>query len=203
MMRATSTSLLWISPIILSSLIVLFHNPRIVIASVKSSKSCPGSPAQTHAQCDMVVTFPSELTNCAVVQTEIVARLKGDNGWQDPHNQGTYTLLESTSPSSADGASMVRGSRVTGDGKYTDQFGFHLVPNKDGKGCEMSGCSESQVFSILDMSTNYCNLRSLYCNTSDGCDVVGTKLVYTEKYMNCWQRKADNCIAGSSASDNA
>lgn len=202
-MRSTSTPFLWISPIILSSLIVLFHNPEIVIASAKSSKSCPGSPSRTHAQCDMVINFPSELTNCAVVQTEIVARINGVDGWQDPHNQGTYTLIESTSPSSADGASMVRGSRVTGDGKYTDQFGFHLVPNENGKGCEMSACSESQVFSILDMSTNYCNLRSLYCNASDGCAVLGAELVYTEKYMNCRQRKADQCIAGSSASDNA
>jgi len=202
-MASSFTSSRWIIVIILSCIIALSYTLGTGHASAVSSKSCPGSPALTHAKCDMTIYFPSSFTTCDVVQAEIVARLKGTGGWGDPHNQGTYTLLESTSPSPLDGSSMVRGSRETGDGKYTDKFGFNLIPSKDGEGCEMSGCSESQVLSILDMSTNYCNLRSLYCNSSDGCNVVSSELDYTEKYLNCWQRHAENCIAGSSIVENA
>lgn len=30
--------------------------------------------------------------------------------------------------------------------------------------CGIHACSESQVFSLKDFSTNYCNLRNLYCS---------------------------------------
>lgn len=41
--------------------------------------------------------------------------------------------------------------------RYTDKLRFDF---KDvGNQCEISGCSASQVFSIADFSTNYCNLR--------------------------------------------
>jgi len=140
----------------------------------------------------MTISFAS--ASCDVVQKEIVARLQGTDGWQDPHNRGTYALLETGSS-----PLTIRGSRVTGNGKYTDKFGFDLVSIDGGKGCELSGCSQSQVFSVLDASTNYCNLRSLYCNLSDGCKNVNTNLVYKEKYLNCWQRKAENCIVDPSS----
>merc|ERR1719491_2135589 len=156
-------------------------------ASCSSSNSCPGSPALTNAKCDMTVSFPQASTTCGVVSAEIMARLNGDNQWMDPHNRGKYTLIESSSTS-------IRGSRETGDGKYTDLFGFELS-SMEGGGCELKACSQSQVFSILDASTNYCNLRSLYCNSSDNCPVVNAELEYEEKYNNCWQRKAGDCIA--------
>jgi len=145
----------------------------------------------------MTVSFAS--ASCEVVKTEIVARLKGTDGWQDPHNRGTYALLETESSQSSSGRLTIRGLRVTGDGKYTDKFGFNLMPIEDGKGCELSACSQSQVLSVLDDSTNYCNLRSLYCNPSDGCEIVYAELVYKEKYLNCWQRKAENCITAPSS----
>eukprot|EP00913_Durusdinium_trenchii_P026564 g24922.t1 len=56
------------------------------------------------------------------------------------------------------------------DGQYTDQMLFDFVDS--GNSCEISGCSESQVFSIADFSTNYCNLRMLYCGSADGCKPV-------------------------------
>merc|ERR1712178_160438 len=52
----------------------------------------------------------------------------------------------------------------------TDKQTFELT-SKDG-GCEIKGCSESQGFSIGDFSTNYCDLRNLYCGSGDGCITV-------------------------------
>mmetsp|Transcript_9937 Transcript_9937/g.29219 ORF Transcript_9937/g.29219 Transcript_9937/m.29219 type:complete len:85 (-) Transcript_9937:111-365(-) len=57
---------------------------------------------------------------------------------------------------------------------------FAFAAQEDGS-CEVSACSESQVFSIADFSTNYCNLHDLYCGTEDGCAMVTTEdLTYTE-----------------------
>merc|ERR1712232_364672 len=61
-------------------------------------------------------------------------------------------------------------SRVTGDGKYTDKQVFTLTP--DGDTCKIEACSRSQVFSLLDMGTNYCDLKMLYRGSADGCKPV-------------------------------
>lgn len=154
--------------------------------------ACPGSPSSVHANCEMTVTFPSD--SCLVVRHEMLARLYGQHGWKDPHNQGSYTLLEYDSDKGD-----IRGSRKTGDGKYTDLFDFTFTASEK-DGCVVQACSESQVFSILDFSTNYCNLFALYCNTTDGCPIVHHDLTYTEDYTSCWQRAKQNCV--SSLSDN-
>ena len=39
-------------------------------------------------------------------------------------------------------------------------------------GCTIEACSESQVSSVLDYGTNYCNLKMLYCGSADGCKPV-------------------------------
>lgn len=57
----------------------------------------------------------------------------------------------------------------------------------------VSACSESQVTSVVDYSTNYCNLHSLYCNSSSGCPTAGKDLTYTEKYSSCSQHD-DVCV---------
>merc|ERR1711862_1042164 len=61
-------------------------------------------------------------------------------------------------------------SRVTGDGKYTDHIRFDLTPNGDK--CNIAACSESQVTSVADFGTNYCNLKLLYCGSDEGCKVA-------------------------------
>merc|ERR1719487_2606104 len=92
------------------------------------------------------------------------ARAKGD--WLDPHNGGIYTLL-----SSSDG--LINTQRTTnpatsvGGKVYTDKQTFELTAI-DG-GCQIKGCSESQGGSFADFSTNYCDLRNLYCGSADGC----------------------------------
>ncbi|CAE7030663.1 unnamed protein product [Symbiodinium natans] len=69
-------------------------------------------------------------------------------------------------------------SRLTGDKKYTDKMTITLA-DTNGK-CMIMGCSESQVFSIFDFSTNYCNLRNLYCGSADGCEPVKHSFKATE-----------------------
>ena len=115
-----------------------------VMAVPRASMKCPGSAAVGHASCQVTVDFP---TACAVVQGEVEARIAGENGWKDPHNGGKYSLL-----STVGGLEI---SRVTGNGKYTDNMSLGFKPQ--GAGCRLEACSESQVTSIIDYSTNFCN----------------------------------------------
>ena len=137
--------------------------------------SCPGSPSATHAKCELALTFSDA---CADVASEILLRISGTDGWQDPHNRGTYSVTASS-------ASQIDGERVTGDGtNYLDKFKFMLAAGASG-GCEVTACSESQSPSVLDYSTNYCNLKDLYCNRADGCAIVSFDLAYDEEITSC------------------
>ena len=108
-----------------------------------------------------VVTMAS--ASCADVQAEIEARVAGESSWTDPHNGGTYT--------EADFGGTLSASRVTGDGSgFTDHMIFTL--SDDGSGCKIEACSRSQVPSLFDSGTNYCNLKMLYCGSADGCTPV-------------------------------
>jgi len=103
-------------------------------------------------------------TTCEIVMWEMKERVAGQFGaWHDPHNNGTYTLLGGD-------ASTLKFSRVTGNKKYTDKMTFSF--DEDGSTCVVRGCSQSQVTSIADFSTNYCNLRMLYCGSKEGCKPV-------------------------------
>mmetsp|Transcript_2276 Transcript_2276/g.2575 ORF Transcript_2276/g.2575 Transcript_2276/m.2575 type:complete len:215 (+) Transcript_2276:120-764(+) len=156
--------------------------------------TCPGSPSWQHAKCSMITIFPKG-TTCNLVQTEITSRILGVNGWTDPHNHGTYTLLNQVE-NQEENMTQITGSRLTGDGKYTDIFIFTLEDSPTNEnGCILRGCSESQVFSVLDFSTNYCNLRSLYCNNDvDGCPIVKENFTYEETYVACRQNDASQCF---------
>lgn len=127
---------------------------------------CPGSPALIHAK----TTVQGHTTaSCDDVATEVEARVAGQWAtWHDPHNNGTYTLLqaETLGPTK-----MLKLKRLTGNKLYTDKMVLTMQPSSAG-GCELAGCSESQVFSVEDFSTNYCNLRMLYCGSADGCHPV-------------------------------
>mmetsp|Transcript_7299 Transcript_7299/g.14732 ORF Transcript_7299/g.14732 Transcript_7299/m.14732 type:complete len:368 (+) Transcript_7299:12-1115(+) len=152
-----------------------------------AASACPGSDSFIHAKCSMEVTFQN---SCSDVISEMTSRAAGENGWVDPHNGGTYTF---TSSSPTD----ISGTRTTGDGKYTDKYDFNFDSTSDTT-CTMSACSESQVMSVLDFSTNYCNLHSLYCSSADGCPTVGSDLTYSEDFKSCKQH--DNvCVASKQA----
>jgi len=131
------------------------------VALESESYTCPGSPAGGHASMKVTVQAAA---SCDAVQKEIEARAQGD--YVDPHNGGIYSLL-----SSSDG--LVNTQRTTnpatsvGGNVYTDKQTFKLT-SSDG-GCQIEGCSESQGGSFSDFSTNYCDLRNLYCGSADGC----------------------------------
>lgn len=147
--------------------------------AMAADSRCPGSKAWfTHAKTELDVTFSSN--SCEDVKSVIVNRAGGSqNGqWVDPHNKGTYTVL------SSDG-DVVELQRETGNGKYKDLMTFTLSASVDG-GCNVFACSESQVTSVKDFSTNYCNLHDLYCSDA-GCNALaGEKaLAYDEKITEC------------------
>ena len=144
-----------------------------VVAMLTSSVAvaaynCPGSPAFLHASSKQTTEVS---VSCDAWLGELRARVDGQpSAWHDPHNNGVYTITGS-------GDAQVSLERVTGNKKYTDKIIFSYEAS--GSGCVVSGCSESQVFSVLDSSANFCNLRMLTCGTSDGCVPVGTD--YTSK----------------------
>ena len=145
---------------------------------LSSSPACPGSPASRHAKCSLSLHFEQP---CANVRAEIEARLRAERGWRCPKSHpGRYELLEASE-------ARVRGRRTTGEGatppgpgqSYTDAFGFDLT--SAGSGCEVRACSESQGPSGCDYSTNFCNMRNLYCGSADGCSVVAHDLTVREE----------------------
>ena len=164
-----------------------------VLLAATVDAACPGSPAAVHAKCKMKITFPS--ASCATVQEEIIHRMKGDFGWTDPHNDGIYTLQDSNEET-------LKGSRLTGDKKYTDLFEMTFSSSsnnqKGGDYCLVEACSESQVTSVIDFSTNYCNLHVLYCSSAENCPIAKYDLEYEEDYSTCRQRDATKCLPSNS-----
>jgi hypothetical protein len=134
---------------------------------------CPGSGALIHAKMSVTAVAAA---SCSDVQSEIEARA-GGNGFVDPHNGGIYSLLGS------DGG-VISTQRTTnpatsvGGQLYTDKQNF-VLSDTDG-GCKIESCSESQGTSVGDFSTNYCDLRNLYCGSSDGCKPVGKDFTHEE-----------------------
>eukprot|EP00954_Amorphochlora_amoebiformis_P006295 493098-Amorphochlora_amoeboformis.AAC.1 len=156
-----------------------------LLATLATANTCPGSKSFIHASCSLTATFSS--SSCEEVAGEIIDRINGVNGWKDPHNGGTYTLLSGSTTSN-----VLDTQRVTGDGKYTDLHRFTL--SSEGAGCKVEACSESQVFSILDFSTNYCNLHDLYCGSQDGCPIAKEDLTYSESLGSCRSHDKSTCV---------
>jgi len=129
---------------------------------------CPGAPdgILTHAKASL---FLNPKASCKSVEEEIRARVKGTNGWVDPHNHGNYSFVE-------DSFGVMKLKRVTGNGKYTDMMMFTFSDWGGDYGCQVTACSESQVNSLFDASTNFCNLHNLYCGKQDGCPVAGADI---------------------------
>lgn len=123
----------------------------VVLQVVMAKMSCPGSDAMLHASCQVTTTFES---SCATVQSEISKRVAGQYDlWHDPHNNGTYTVTATSN-------TEMQIQRLTGDKKYTDKMVFTFT-STSASNCKLEACSESQVTSLLDYSTNYCNIHDL------------------------------------------
>lgn len=145
-----------------------------LVATTAAANKCPGSDAWVHASMEVSVTADA---SCAAVEAEMTARVAGQStgAWFDPHNKGTYTIVKTSS-------SELDLTRTTGNGKYTDKMIFTFSDDGSGK-CTLSGCSESQVTSVSDFSTNYCNLRMLYCGKNEGCHPVKTDFAIQEDHV--------------------
>ena len=164
-------------------------NVNLISAPPSNDKVCPGSASFFHAKCQQTLTIDRK---CSDVTTEIMNRLQGNNGWTDMHNGGHYEFKGDVKDNSYGGIEIWR---KTGNGKYTDKmilgfFDFH----EDKQYCDVRACSESQVPSYYDVSTNYCNARVLVCGTADGCPVSdkanGDFKITDEKYEDCkWHDK--------------
>ena len=139
----------------------MMGGPLIAFALSNAGSVCPSSAALVHASCKITATVSG---SCADARAEMIARVNGQYAtWHDPHNNGTYVITNN--------ATNLELSRTTGGaGTYTDHLAFAFTDSSSG--CELSGCSASQVYSIKDFSTNYCNLRMLYCGSADGCKPV-------------------------------
>jgi len=130
------------------------------------------------------VTFTG--TKCDAVYREMTDRIHGSDGWVDPHNAGLYSVLDG----SVQGKEL-HSKRQTGNKQYTDLQLFEF--SETGGDCVMTGCSESQVTSYEDFSTNYCNLHDLYCGSADGCKFVKSDLKYTEDVKTCSRANKGQC----------
>ena len=146
-----------------------------LLAQPSPAPFCPGSPARVmHAGASLTAHFPH---SCDTVWAEVSARLRGAGGWEDPHCQpgkcsppGIY-MIERTMPAGGSAKSPAAPStlwlnRTTGGpGSYTDRLELKFAVA--GSGCQLDACSESQVTSYADFSTNYCNLHDLYCGAAE------------------------------------
>merc|ERR1719203_2331909 len=115
--------------------------------SLGQYNTCPGNHAfaNIHTTAQMQVTFQN---SCAEVAAEVQARGGMEDGWTDPHNGGTYTVLTANS-------NQIVTKRLTGNRRYTDKQSFDLTPSGM-SGCVMKACSASQGTSANDGGTNLC-----------------------------------------------
>lgn len=164
---------------------------------------CPGSPAGSpHAGCYLTVAFAD--TPCTRVRNETLARIAAGPSF-DSHNHGTYSLISDDDDASGH-TYVIVGQRVTGaacQDCYTDRFQLTLTQQLELDGtlrCFVHACSESQGPSVFDYSTNYCNLRVLWCGASDSCPSVGEpSFDYVENIISCaaghtQQHAASACV---------
>jgi len=138
----------------------------VFLETSASSMQCPGSGAMVHASAKVTAVADA---SCSDVLAEMKARVGGQNGWVDPHNGGIYSVLSSTD-SQLNTQRTTNPKKSVGGKLYTDKQTFTLT--EQGQKCRIDACSESQGFSVGDFSTNYCDMRNLYCGSADGCQTV-------------------------------
>jgi len=159
------------------------HELQVVLGEYQTCPAAAYAAFNIHTMAQMQVDFTN---SCAEVAGEIEARAgaAATNGnWQDPHNGGRYQLLSSNS-------NLVKTSRTTRNGQYTDKQSFSLQAN--GSGCTMYACSASQGTSANDGGTNLCDMFNMFCNSSEknsktgvACKPVKTNLQYTIASKEC------------------
>lgn len=137
-----------------------------------AAMNCPKSPAW-FGHAGMKITTVAE-ASCADVKAEMYDRVNGQCNppasscsWYDPHNLGYYHDVVESAVGASTKLAM---QHLSGNKKYTDKLIFTLTDSNSR--CLIEACSESQVTSYLDFSTNYCNLEMLFCGSSQGCKTM-------------------------------
>merc|ERR1711935_122281 len=128
--------------------------------------------------------------SCATVEGEILARIAGqyEGAWHDPHNNGTYTMPE-VNRSAITTITTDRYPGLKTKQPVADKITFTLTrktsspPAPPSESCLIEACSRSQVMSVLDYGTNYCNLEMLFCGYKDGCKAVRTDFEHSEEKL--------------------
>ena len=135
---------------------------------------------------------------CFEVAQEVSRRihgqhLSGADAWHDPHNNGSYAFIHVINPPLFN---LIRISGTASRQKYTDivNLSFSVVGSGNGSNgtCQMSAQSTSTVFSILDFSTNWCNIINLV--SSDPRARPFTKLNYTVAIGQCGEKDTNRCL---------
>lgn len=158
----------------------------IVMVALVGSVSAVNLYSPIHAGCELTAHFSNP---CSAVHNEISKRILGQYSlWHDPHNNGTYKISE---PQPANKFSIDRTSGSASTVKYVDRVNLLLSPSSDDTNCNLVATSESQVFSILDFGTNFCNINNLYCSDDD-CRPF-ERLTYTYKVNKCSDSTLKSC----------
>ena len=84
-------------PNLVSDMIIttaLMDYTEVVIT--ETPEICPGAKVwYGHARANVEASFDG--SPCYVVRKEVRDRIAGVNGWSDPHNKGTYSIISETS----------------------------------------------------------------------------------------------------------
>jgi hypothetical protein len=130
--------------------------------------------------------------SCEKVIAVIKGRVAGQStgAWHDPHNNGKYTIDHNSTQE----IDLHRLTGKQGQPTYTDKMTFTFETHSDSDyGCKVDACSDSQVLSVTDFNTNYCNLHDLYCFDKECHGEESKKLHFKEELLNCVLHTKEDC----------
>ena len=115
------------------------------VAALIATASAASFPSfdSLHAHCGMTTVFNAD---CDTVYNTLSTELKN---FKDPSN-GVYNLKQQ-------GNGQVWATRVTLNGKYTDDVEFTVATTGSNGTCAVQSKSRSQSLSYYDYDVNYCN----------------------------------------------
>lgn len=159
----------------------------IVVVLVLTRVGTLNQMGDIRAGCNLTTDFSN---SCGDVQREISQRVSGQsNKWHDPHNNGSYYFVGTQTKEKY---SLERVSGTGSKVKYTDSIELSFEPSQNDEKCRLSAKSSSQVFSILDFGTNFCNINNLYCSDNKACQPFEA-LTYSYTVGKCTDPSIKSC----------